>query len=67
VEVGFGRTTDKNQCVSCAIYFTVIFPPPKLSILTCGIALSLTHILIEQSSGGNFYLLLSSQTWLNLH
>jgi hypothetical protein len=57
----------KNRRVSCAIYFTAIFPLPKFSILICNIALSLIWILIEQPSEGNLSLFLSSLTWFNLH
>jgi hypothetical protein len=47
---------DKNRCVSCVIYFLVIFSSSYFSLLTCIIALGIFHILKEQSSEGNFSL-----------
>jgi hypothetical protein len=63
MEVGFCRTTRQNRCLTCLIYFLVIFFLPKFSFLTCDIALSIVYILEEQSGEGNFSLLFLSQTW----
>jgi hypothetical protein len=49
-------TLDKNCRVSCAIYIIAIFISSKFLILTSDVALSLSYILIEQSSERNFSL-----------
>jgi hypothetical protein len=64
VEVGFGQTTrQKTLCLLCHLLY-YDFSLPKFPILT---SLSLIHVLIEQSSEGNFSLFLSPQTWFILH
>jgi hypothetical protein len=57
------KPRDKNCCPRSLFYFLVIFLVSKFSLLTCDIALSVIHILEEQSSEENFSLFFSTQTW----
>jgi hypothetical protein len=62
VKVDFGRTT-RYKLLSL-ISFTLLrfLSLTKSSLFTCDIALSLIHILIDQSSERNFSLFLITQT-----
>jgi hypothetical protein len=50
------RTTGKIICVLCSFTFLQFFSLPKFFLFTCDIALSLIHILKEQSSEEDFSL-----------
>jgi hypothetical protein len=66
MDVHLAKPWDKNHLSHLSFYFLDISFLPKFSLFTCDIALSIIHILEEQSSEGNFSLFFLSQTWFIL-